>query len=69
MAATGTATLDFGAFPGKTDTSLAITGQSGIVSGSFVEAWVRPQATGDHTADEHWMQNSFPAGSSITIQT
>jgi hypothetical protein len=53
MATTGTATIDFGAFPGKTDTSLAITGQAAIVAGSYVEAWIRPTATSDHTVDEH----------------
>jgi hypothetical protein len=51
--ATGTATLDFGAFPGATDASVAVTGQGGIVSGSLVEAWIRPVATSDHSADEH----------------
>ena len=61
--ATGTATLDFGAFPGKADTSLAITGQGSIVSGSLVEAWLRPADTADHTADEHMVEaiNVFAA--------
>jgi len=54
--ATGTATIDFGAFPGQTDTSLAITGQAAIVSGSLVEAWIRPVATADHSADEHMVE-------------
>jgi hypothetical protein len=53
MATTGTATIDFGAFPGKADTSLAITGQAAILAGSYVEAWIRPTATADHTVDEH----------------
>lgn len=54
--ATGTATLDFGAFPGKSDASVAVTGQAGIVAGSLVEAWIRPVATADHTADEHMIE-------------
>ena len=54
--ATGTATIDFGAFPGKADTSLAITGQGSIASGSLVEAWLRPADTADHTADEHMVE-------------
>lgn len=54
--ATGTATIDFGAFPGATDTSLAVTGQAAIASGSLVEAWLRPAATADHTADEHMVE-------------
>jgi hypothetical protein len=53
MATTGTATIDFGAFPGKTDVSLDITGQAAIVSGSYVEAWLRPAVTTDHSVDEH----------------
>lgn len=53
MGAQGTADLDFGAFPGKFDTSVAVTGQGSIVSGSLVEAWIRPVATSDHSADEH----------------
>lgn len=53
MAGQGTATLDFGAFPGKSDTSVAVTGQTGIVAGSLVEAWLFPATTSDHSADEH----------------
>lgn len=53
MGASGTTTIDFGAFPGKSDASVAVTGQAGIVSGSLVEAWIRPVDTADHLADEH----------------
>jgi hypothetical protein len=51
--ATGTTTVDFGAFPGASDASVVITGQAGILAGSLVEAWLRPVATVDHSADEH----------------
>lgn len=51
--ATGTTTVDFGAFPGSSHATKAITGQGSILAGSLVEAWVRPAATADHTADEH----------------
>lgn len=51
--ATGNTTLDFGAFPGSSDTSVAVTGQTGITTSSFVEAWLVPTATADHSADEH----------------
>ena len=51
--ATGTTTIDFGSFPGTSDASVAITGQGSIVSGSLVEAWLRPVATADHSEDEH----------------
>ena len=64
--ATGTATLDFGAFPGKTDASVAVTGQAAIVSGSSVGAWLRPVATADHSADEHLVESlSITAGNIV----
>jgi hypothetical protein len=53
MGAQGTTTVDFGAFPGASDTSVVITGQTGILAGSLVEAWIFPTATADHSADEH----------------
>jgi hypothetical protein len=53
MATQGTAVLNFGAFPGGSNASVTVTGQAGIVAGSLVEAWVRPVATADHSADEH----------------
>lgn len=52
----GTATLDFGAFPGKSDASVDVTGQAAIAAGSLVEAWIRPAATADHSADEHMLE-------------
>lgn len=45
--------VDFGAFPGASDTSLAITGLNDIAAGAIPEAWIVPQATTDHTLDEH----------------
>ena len=51
--ATGTTTLDFGAFPGVSDVSVAVTGQAAILSGSLVEAWILPAVTADHSIDEH----------------
>ena len=56
MGAQGTTTIDFGAFPGASDTSVAVTGQGSILSGSLVEAWIWPVATSDHTADEHLLE-------------
>lgn len=55
MGAQGTATIDFGAFPGTTDAFVAVTGQAGILSGSLVEAWLLPAATAVHSSDEHYM--------------
>jgi len=74
MGASGTADLDFGVFPGKTDATVAVTGQAGIVSGSLSEAWIRPVATADHSADEHVVEDlqvyarDIVAGTGFTIQ-
>jgi hypothetical protein len=73
MGAQGTVVLDFGAFPGKSDASVAVTGQSGIVSGSLVEAWIRLEATSDHSADEHMVETikvfagNIIAGTGFTV--
>lgn len=73
MATTGTALLDFGAFPGKSDASIAVMGQGAIVAGSLVDAWVRPVASAEHTADEHLIENitimagNIVAGTGFTI--
>lgn len=73
MGASGTTTVDFGAFPGKSDTTRVITGQATIASGSLVEAWIVPTATADHTADEHWLETlkvmagTIVAGTGFTI--
>lgn len=50
---TGTAEVDFGAYPGGSDAEFAITGQGSILSGSIVEAWLHPIDNADRTAGEH----------------
>jgi hypothetical protein len=55
VGASGTAVVDFGAFPGTTDAAVVITGETGILNGSLVEAWLRPIATAEHSEDEHVM--------------
>jgi hypothetical protein len=73
MGASGSTTINFGAFPGGMDTTAVITGQAGIVGGSLVEAWLVPLATADHTADEHWVETiaivagNIVAGTGFTI--
>jgi hypothetical protein len=73
MGAQGTATLDFGAYPGTSITSVAVTGQTGIVSSSLIEAWIRPIDTANHTADEHLVDpprvlaGNIIAGTGFTI--
>lgn len=69
MSASGTTTVNFGAFPGATDTSVAITGQSAIVSGSIVGAWIRPVDTVDHLADEHWVEPIDVNAGAIVVST
>ncbi len=54
MGAQGSTTINFGSFPGTTDTTVSIS-DSNILSGSLVEAWVMPAATSDHSVDEHWL--------------
>jgi hypothetical protein len=73
MGAQGSGVLDFGAFPGGSDASLVITGQSGIASGSLVEAYILPADTADHLADEHLVESirvfagKIVAGTGFTI--
>ena len=73
MGAQGTATLNFGAFPGSQETKVVITGQTGILAGSLVSAWVLPAATADHSIDEHLVDpirvvaGNVVAGSGFTI--
>lgn len=69
----GTATLDFGAFPGSAQTEVDVTGQAGIHANALVEAWVRPVATADHSAEEHLVESlrvvagNIVAGTGFTI--
>jgi len=53
MAATGTAVIDFGAFPGTNEAQVDITGQSAILAGSLCDAWIRAEPSGDHTLQDH----------------
>ena len=61
MGAQGTATLDFGVFPGS---SVAITDvvATGVISTSAVEAWIRPTASADHTDMDHVVANMRVVG-------
>lgn len=69
----GTAEVDFGAFPGKSDASFDITGQSGILSGSSINVQVAARATSDHSADEcmvesvRAMAGNVVAGTGFTV--
>jgi len=51
---TGSATIDFGAFPGKNETSVAVAGQTTISATSKAEAWIMGDDTStNHTAADH----------------
>lgn len=69
MGAQGSTTVDFGAFPGSSDTSVAVTGQASILAGSLVEAWLSPVATADHTADEHWLETIRVVAGNVVAST
>jgi hypothetical protein len=52
--AQGTATIDFGAFPGSNEASVAVTGQAAISGTSKAEAYIMGDDTsGTHTASDH----------------
>lgn len=52
--ATGTVTIDFGAFPGSNEASVTVTGQGSISATSKAEAFVMADDTsGTHTASDH----------------
>jgi hypothetical protein len=53
VGATGTATLDFGAVPGTNIAEVTIVGQTGILAGSLVEAFMMGDTTATHNAYEH----------------
>jgi len=71
--ALGSATLDFGSFPGSGQASVAVTGQTAIVAGSKVEAWLRLASTAEHSADEHMVEpikvtaGNIVAGTGFTV--
>lgn len=50
----GTATIDFGSYPGANETSVAVTGQATISATSKAEAYfMGDDTTADHTAPDH----------------
>jgi hypothetical protein len=67
--AQGTATLNFGAFPGSGHATVAVTGQAAILANSLVEAWIFPATTADHSTDEHVVENLRVMASDIVAGT
>lgn len=53
MTTTGTAVIAFGSTPSN-DATVTVTGQTGILTTSFVEAWVQENVTsGDNLLQDH----------------
>jgi len=57
MPQAGTATINFGAFPGKSDAEVTVSGQTGILSNSIGEAFLMAKASADHSSDEHMLES------------
>jgi hypothetical protein len=75
VGAQGTATVDFGAFPGASDATVAVTGQTNFdASLHQVQVWLRPVDSADHTADEHMVETiavqatAYVTGTGFTIR-
>jgi hypothetical protein len=51
--ATGTATIDFGAYPGSNEASVVISGQTTISATSAAEAYFMAETSGAHTPSDH----------------
>lgn len=50
----GTATIDFGGFPGSNEASIAVTGEASILGTSKCQAFIMSDDTSlDHTASDH----------------
>jgi hypothetical protein len=57
--ARGTAIIDFGAFPGSNEATVAVTGQGAITAASDVEPYFMAEPTSDHTALDHAYASRF----------
>jgi len=73
--AQGSTTVSFGAFPGASDASVVITGQTAFDAGTHqVQAWLRAEDSDDHLAEEHLVETiavaatDFVTGVGFTIR-
>ncbi|MDP2786258.1 MAG: hypothetical protein Q8O38_16945 [Sulfurimicrobium sp.] len=55
----GSAVIDFGAFPGSNESSVAVTGQSAILATSAADAVWMVESTADHTDSDHAYASLF----------
>jgi hypothetical protein len=65
----GIVEVDFGAFPGASDASATVTGQTGITTGSVLQAWIYALATPEHSADEHRIETISANAGDIVAAT
>ncbi len=68
-ATSGTATLNFGAAPGGQLATVAVTGQTGLLSGSNIRVWIQGEASADHSEYEHTRVLSREIGLSVDTIT
>jgi hypothetical protein len=73
--AQGSTTVSFGAFPGASDASVVITGQTAFDAVTHqVQAWLRAEDSDDHLAEEHLVETiavaatDFVTGVGFTIR-
>jgi len=59
----GTSIIDFGS--GAPMATVTVTGETAILAGSLVYCWIKPEATVDHTADEHIIESIKVVASDI----
>ncbi len=57
--ATGAVEIDFGSGLGSNEASVAITGQSAILSTSYVESWMMAEASTEHTLGDQTYAQLF----------
>lgn len=71
----GTAVIDFGAFPGSSDATVTVTGQTAFNATTHaVQVWLRLVDSANHTADEHMLESiavqatAYVTGTGFTIR-
>lgn len=65
----GSAVVDFGAFPGASDASVAVVGETSITANAVVNASIRVADSTDHSADEHRAEELVITAGSIVAGT
>ncbi len=63
----GTSIIDFGS--GAPMATVTVTGETAILAGSLVYCWIKPEATVDHSADEHIVESIKVVASDIVAGT